>query len=359
MSQIIYLTGGGTAGHLFPAISVAQELQKRGCSTYIVTDKRCQKYLAPQLNIPTIVFTLGSISGSYLEKISTLIRIGIAFLVMCKKFYSAKPDLVIGFGGYASLPTLLAAMLFKIEVVIHEQNCPMGKVNRYFLNYASLIALNFKATAASFDAKYYDVAVIGNPIRQEITSQKFDKDFSTAPFTILIIGGSQGASVFDQLIPQAISIIAAQNKAIKVIQQVSAKSQQSISQTYQKLGITAEVNTFFSDISSCYAQAHVAICRSGAGTIAELIHVGLPAIFIPLPTAAANHQFYNAQALSSTNAAICLHQKDLTPLSLANELAALMNNTNELESMHQKLLLLRNNSSRDFADLIMELLSRQ
>lgn len=335
----ICLIGGGTGGHLFPAIATAQELERQNLKTFLITDQRCEKYLPKPMHIKTFVLKLGSIQASFWQKILTLFRMGLAVISSIKILMQEKPLIVVGFGGYPTLPTLLAARLLKIPIVLHEQNCFLGKVNKMFAKSAAFIALNFEQTQNIDPDLKHKIVITGNPIRQEIAAYKLEKDFAQTPFTILVIGGSQGASYFDDLMIKTINLLKQQtNKEIKIIQQSSLARHEQMKKKYHDIGVQAEISDFFQDICSKYNQAHLVIARSGAGAISELIQLGLPAILVPLPTSAQNHQLYNAQALSKAEASWYFEQKDLKPDILADQIAKLMLQPSLLQEARSNLL---------------------
>jgi UDP-N-acetylglucosamine--N-acetylmuramyl-(pentapeptide) pyrophosphoryl-undecaprenol N-acetylglucosamine transferase len=355
----VFLVGGGTGGHLFPAISIAQELEGRGFATCLVTDVRCQRYLPTDLKIQTIVLNLASMGSGLLQKIKALFSIAISTIVMLKVFWAERPSLLVAFGGYPSLPVLIAAMVFRTPIVLHEQNCFMGKVNKLFCSRAKLIALNFAKTFNLPENSQDKTVVVGNPVREQIKLCNLIKDFAQVPFTILIVGGSQGAVVFDELVPSAIKILRTSiSTPIKIVQQSAKKNHERIAQIYKELGIDYELSDFFKNMPELYGQSSLAICRSGASTIAELIYLGLPSILVPLPTSAANHQFYNAKALLEQGAAIYFIQKYLTPQILADEIKRFVLNTDALQDMRNNLLGMRVDSAKIFTDHIISLLVR-
>ena len=355
----VFLVGGGTGGHLFPAISIAMELEGRGFATCLITDTRCQKYLPADFKIQTIVLKLSSMGPGILKKLGSLFSIAISTFSMIRVFFSERPSLVVAFGGYPSLPVLLAAVVFSTPIILHEQNSFMGRVNKLFSSRAKLIALNFAKTFNLGKNNEDKVIVVGNPVREQIKSCNLIKDFKHHPFNILIIGGSQGAVVFDTLVPQAIKILGSLTQVpIKVIQQAAKKNHYQITQIYQELGVEFELSDFFQNMPELYGQASLAICRSGASTIAELIYLGLPSILVPLPTSAANHQVYNAKALVEPGGAVYFIQKYLTPQILADEIKRFISNTAALEEMREYLLGMRIDSAKIFTDHIISFLVR-
>jgi UDP-N-acetylglucosamine--N-acetylmuramyl-(pentapeptide) pyrophosphoryl-undecaprenol N-acetylglucosamine transferase len=355
VSLKICLIGGGTGGHLFPAIATAQELERQNIKTFLITDKRCEKYLPDSMSIKTFIFTLGSMSAPLMQKLLTLARMSVATLLSIKILLQEKPMLVVGFGGYPTLPTLLAARILKIPIALHEQNCFLGKVNKIFAKSALLIALNFKQTQ-NIDANLQgEIIVTGNPIRQEIAECKFEKNFEEEPFTVLVIGGSQGALYFNDLMIQAIILLKKQtSKEIKIIQQAPLAFHQQMQKSYFDIGIQVEISDFFLDICLQYNKAHLVIARSGASTISELINAGLPAILVPLPTSAQNHQLYNAQVLSDAKASWYFEQKNLNPKILADQVLKLMMQPSILQEARNNLLNMKKDAAKIFASSLVK-----
>jgi UDP-N-acetylglucosamine--N-acetylmuramyl-(pentapeptide) pyrophosphoryl-undecaprenol N-acetylglucosamine transferase len=349
----ICLIGGGTGGHLFPAISTAQELERQNIKTFLITDQRCAKYLPSHMLIKTFVLKLGSMNMGIVQKFLTLSNMGIATLTSIKILLQEKPSLVVGFGGYPTLPTLIAARILKVPIVLHEQNCFLGKVNKMFAKSAALIAMNFEQTQNVDTNVKHKTIVVGNPIRQEITTYKFDKDFSATPFTILVIGGSQGASFFDALMIDTVTLLKQKTtKEIRIIQQASLALHAKMKEKYRNIGVNAEISNFFQDIYLKYNQANLVIARSGASTISELIYAGLPAILVPLPTSAQNHQLYNAKALSSAKASWYFAQNDLTCNVLADQILPLILQPSILQEARTNLLAMKKDAAQIFASAL-------
>ncbi len=330
----ILLSAGGTGGHLFPAIAIAEPLKKAGINVHLVTDLRCQKYLTDDLNIEVHITDLYLKFGGVINRIIAAFKTTKAIIKATFLVKKLNPDLVIGFGGYPSFPAVFAAKILKIPIIIYEPNCYLGSSNKFFANDAKIIALAFEKTQ-NLDNNYQQkVVIVGDIIRDNIkklaTKNKTKKDFDTKIFNIFIFGGSQGAKIFAQLIPEAIKLLHKKitnlklNTKITVTQQAAIDDQTKIAKIYDQLNISYQLLDFFHNIAEIYTKSHLAISRAGSGTVGELTMVNLPAIFIPLPSAAADHQYYNAKALSDTNSSWCYRQEDLTPEILANKIADLI-----------------------------------
>lgn len=346
MSKIIII-GGGTGGHLFPAISLGQELSDQGVDISLITDTRCQKYLPQDLKIPVKIFHIGLLRSSLWSKFCVAFRVIFATLQSIPLIYKAK--CVIGFGGYTSLPPLIAATIMRIPIVLHEQNSVLGKVTKLFANSSQIIAVNFEDT--QIDKRYLaKVSVVGNPIRKTIaTSITTKSDY----LRILVIAGSQGAQKFDELLPEAIKLLVPKQK-IKLTQQVTDHSK--ILKQYTLLQkdypeFEFEISTFFQNMEELYANCDLVIARSGASTIAELIAATKPAILIPLPTAAQNHQFFNAISMQNKGACICFEQNHDAD-ELVDQILNLDNK--KLKEMSANFKKMQKNSRKIFAELLMK-----
>jgi len=346
MSDIV-IVGGGTGGHLFPAMSLAQELYGQGINVSLITDTRCEKYLPQDLKIPIKIFHIGSLRSGLLSKFCVAFRVLFATLQSFKLIYKAK--CVVGFGGYTSLPPLIAAKILRVPLVLHEQNSVPGKVTKLFASSAKIIAVNFEDT--QIDKKHLDkVSVVGNPIRKTIATTTAT---ASDHLRILVIAGSQGAQKFDELLPEAIKLLVPKQK-IRITQQVTDYNK--VSERYSDLqeaypNFEFQISTFFQNMEELYTDCDLVIARSGASTIAELIASAKPAILIPLPTAAQNHQFFNAVSMQNKGACICFKQTNNAD-QLADQILRL--DKNKLEEMSKNLQKMQKNSRKIFADLLIK-----
>ncbi|WP_375333089.1 MULTISPECIES: undecaprenyldiphospho-muramoylpentapeptide beta-N-acetylglucosaminyltransferase [unclassified Candidatus Tisiphia] len=355
----IIVAGGGTAGHLFPAIALGEELMKRGYELHLITDVRCQKYLTEDLKLIPHIINFRLPPKGLFNKFKLLISLLIITFKMLLLLVKIKPYAIIGFGGYPTFPPLLAAVFLRIPIIVYEQNCFIGKANRFFLKYARKVALTYDET------KNYDILdknkklVIGNIVRENVKNLKVRNDFGNDPFRIFIFGGSQGAKIFSTLVPEAIQILVQSNPDIKlhITQQASIEDHDNIAKIYAQLKIPYKLADFFYDMDQQYASQELVISRAGASTISELCYVGLPAIFIPLPSASENHQFYNAKALEDSGAGWCFEQNDVTAEKLASKLLVLVRNRDILQQTSHQLLKKKNDGSMVLADAVEEIIS--
>ena len=297
-NEFILLATGGTGGHIFPALALKDELEKNGYKVKVTADARFSKFHQfdeDNIFIPSANF----VNRAPLKILYSLFTLFKGFIRALLLIHKVQPKLVIGFGGYVSYPTMLAAIILGKEIILHEANTVLGKVNRMLLWRAKYLTTGFPITKG-IKAKYQDkVVYTGNPVRPEILASSLKKKSRSADkLSILIIGGSQGAKIFSKIIPEVIVNLpqAIKNK-LHICQQAKEEDIEMIKARYSKENIACVIRSFFNDMNKQLAQADLMISRSGASTVAELIAFKLPAIFIPYPSATDNHQYYNAEEI--------------------------------------------------------------
>jgi UDP-N-acetylglucosamine--N-acetylmuramyl-(pentapeptide) pyrophosphoryl-undecaprenol N-acetylglucosamine transferase len=318
MTKPIILVSGGTAGHLFPAIALENALKEKGFAAQILTDTRGAQYINPD-DLLHDRLSINHQAGS-LQKSIDVVK---DFFKARKLFKRLKPSYVIGFGGYPTLAPLWAAYSLKIPIVIHEQNALMGKANRLITPIAQKIALSFEHTFGIRSKNKSKCTYIGNPVRPEILNlqDKISIIATTDKFNILIIGGSQGAKIFSDIIPDAIALLPNDiQKHLKITQQVRPEYLDETNAKYINLSAEVELSPFFQQVGEKIINTDLMICRAGASTIAENLVLGCPALYIPLPSSAENHQYINAKEVERLKAGSIIEQKNLTPASLATEI---------------------------------------
>jgi UDP-N-acetylglucosamine--N-acetylmuramyl-(pentapeptide) pyrophosphoryl-undecaprenol N-acetylglucosamine transferase len=353
----ILLAAGGTGGHLFPAIAIAEELAKRKISAHLITDQRCAKYLTPDLPVEAHIINIHMKMSGLIAKIKSLAALILACFHAIILLHKIRPNLVIGFGGYPSFPSLLAAILLGIPIVIHEQNCFFGKSNRIFARFAKLIALSYKETK-NINPKFKSKIIFtGDIVRSKIYNLPPKKSFSGKNFHLFIVGGSQGAQIFSKLVPNAIKKLKKLNPKlnISITQQTSKADQASVSQIYAKLGIKHELAEFFHNMPEIYKKSQLVIARSGASTIGELTSIGLPAIFVPFPYAAEDHQYFNAKALADNGASWCYRQEEISDSILSEKIHELTTNKKLLEQASIALIARKNNGAEYLVDTVLKI----
>jgi UDP-N-acetylglucosamine--N-acetylmuramyl-(pentapeptide) pyrophosphoryl-undecaprenol N-acetylglucosamine transferase len=327
-SPLILLAAGGTGGHLFPAEALGVELMKRGMRMRLVTDARAIRYsglFTKDLIDVVPSETMRGRSPWSLARTGVMLAAGTA--VALNLMRKLKPAAVVGFGGYPTLPPLLAARLLGIPSVIHDSNAVLGRANRFLSGRVSAIATSLPGVLDQDPALAAKATTTGTPMRPAIlaaAATKFVAPEPTGPLRLLVVGGSQGARVMSDIVPGAIERLepALWNRLV-LVQQVREEDMARVRAAYDRLTINAELAPFFSDLPARLASSHLVISRSGAGTVAELGAVGRPAILVPLPGSIDQDQFANAGVLAQAGGAIRIAQSDFTPDRLAAEISAL------------------------------------
>ncbi len=319
--RAVLLAAGGTGGHLFPAEALAHALQKRGVAVELVSDSRALKFGAdfPARAVHAIAAATPS-GGSIFGK-------ALAALTLARGTWSARgllrkinPLAVVGFGGYPTVPPLLAAAQLKFPSVLHEQNAVMGRANRFLSANATAIATGF-ADVSGFDARIRSkLTHVGNPLRPMVIEAAGlpTPGFDDGLLRLLVTGGSQGARVMSDIVPQAIAALPAESRArLRVVQQARAEDCERATAAYKAAGVAHEVAAFFKDLPLRIAQSHLVIGRAGAGTVSELAAIGRASILVPLPGSLDQDQAGNAAVLAKPGAADVVLQADFTPQALS------------------------------------------
>lgn len=335
-SRLIILSSGGTGGHVFPAQALAEKLLSQGHRLALITDRRGDSYGDSFPGIETRFVQAAGVSGrGPVAKGVALFRLAVGFFQARNLLREMKPDVVVGFGGYPTIPTMLAASRLKIKTVIHEQNAVLGRANRLLAPRASRIATAFKTTAHLRDTDLERTVWTGNPVRPEILAlrnQPFPALDAESPIRILITGGSQGASVFSKVVPEALaSLPDSLRRRIRITQQCRREDISSVRAAYARTETEAVLAPFFDDIPKRLGEAHLVICRAGASTTAELSCAGRPAILVPYPHAIDDHQTVNAARFCDSGGAWMIPDSDFTPKVLSDRLISLFSMRSTLE----------------------------
>lgn len=332
------LAAGGTGGHLFPAEALGSELMKRGLRVRLVTDDRAARYTGLFSKDMLDIVPSETIRGrDPLSLARTAIRLSAGMAVAMALMSRLKPALVIGFGGYPTLPPLMAAKLFGIPTIIHDSNAVLGRANRLLSSRVNAIATSLPGVFDRDPSLAGKATVTGTPMRPavlEAASVPYDAPDITGPLKVLVVGGSQGARVMADIVPFAIERLepALWNR-LKLTQQVRDEDMARVRAVYDKLKIAVELAPFFNDLPARLASSHFVVSRSGAGTVAELAAIGRPSILVPLPGAIDQDQFANAGVLSNAGGAIRIPQAEFTPDRLAAEISALAAEPSRLVDM--------------------------
>ena len=319
----ILLAAGGTGGHVFPAEALARTLIARGHAVRLATDPRGRAFGDRLPEVPVDAVRSATVAPGLLGKLKTAALLGLGYLDARGVLRRHRPSVVVGFGGYPSAPTVLAASRAGIPVLLHEQNALLGRVNRWLAGRAATIATGFPRQAAP-GQDGSRIVVTGNPVRPAISAKAavpFPAPDGEGRLTLLVLGGSQGARVFSELIPAAIALLPEGLRArLSIVQQCRPEDIEACRALYRAIGVDATLATFFEDVPERLAAAQLVICRSGASTAAELATIGRPAILVPYPFAMDDHQTANARAIAGVGAGWLMPQSDLTPEVLASRL---------------------------------------
>lgn len=327
MTQTVLIMAGGTGGHVFPGLAVAEALQASGWQVvWLGTRAGMENRLVRQQGYSMEAIDFSGLRGKRLLTWATLpLRLLKAFAQSVRILRRVKPDVVLGMGGYPAFPGGVMAVLLNKPLVIHEQNSVPGLTNKILARLADKVALGFPVDLPAGADK---VVVAGNPVRREIVALDApEKRFAgrSGPLRLLVVGGSLGAQVLNTVVPLALSKIP-QNTRPTVVHQAGEKNLETIREQYAQLDVSAQPVAFIDDMAQQYAQCDLVVCRAGALTVSELAAAGVASILVPYPYAVDDHQTGNARFLSDSQAAILLPQSDLGADSLA---ALLMRLTRE------------------------------
>lgn len=324
VSRHYVLAAGGTGGHLIPAFALAVELERRGHHVALVTDDRGAKIPGKPDFLPAHVLPAGRLGKNPLALWKGLRAIWQGRAMALRLFESFEPSCVIGFGGYPALPALLAARSAKIPTVIHEQNAVLGRVNRFLAKRVNAIATAYGEVERLDPKLWGKVHRVGNPVRPEVLALRgdpFPEFTEDGLFRVLVTGGSQGASVLSEVVPDGLAMLPPSLRhRLQVTQQCRPEDLEAVRARYAAHEIPAELGTYFEDMQGRLAAAHLFIGRAGASTIAELTAVGRPAILIPLPIATDDHQAANTREIVAAGGARAIRQSGFTPKELAKQI---------------------------------------
>lgn len=328
------LMAGGTGGHLFPAMALAQELRRRGHDIHLVTDERVTHYGAefPATAVHVVPAATPSIRHpvKFVKAAFVILGgLGKARAVLRK----INPDAVVGFGGYPCFPPFLAASLLGMTGVLHEQNAVLGRANRALARFAKVLAMSFAETAHAerFGLKK---VLVGNPVRDRVRAvagTDYPALTGEGPINLLVFGGSQGARAFSDIVPAAIALLDDKlRRRLSVTQQCREEDLERVAEVYRAARVNVELAAFFTDLPERIAASHLVIGRAGASTVAELGVLGRPAILVPLPGSLDQDQRANALVMERAGGAWVADQATLSPQSLATELEALFQSPDRL-----------------------------
>jgi UDP-N-acetylglucosamine--N-acetylmuramyl-(pentapeptide) pyrophosphoryl-undecaprenol N-acetylglucosamine transferase len=336
-ARTIVLAAGGTGGHMFPAEALARELLGRGFAVALVTDKRGQAFGDKVPGVTVHRIRAGRIGAGIMGKVTALAETALGTIEAARLLRLLAPAAAVGFGGYPSVPTMLAATRQNLATVLHEQNAILGRANRLLASRVGTIATSFVTVGAMRANPRTRIVETGNPVRPAIAALRgapYAAPAADGPIRILITGGSQGARILSAVVPAALAQLDPELKRrLAVMQQARGEDLAEVRRAYQAAGIEADTAPFFDDVPARLARAHLVIARAGASTVAEITTVGRPAILVPYRYAADDHQTANAAALAAETAARVIAETAFTPERLAAEIAALVAAPQDLEAL--------------------------
>jgi UDP-N-acetylglucosamine--N-acetylmuramyl-(pentapeptide) pyrophosphoryl-undecaprenol N-acetylglucosamine transferase len=356
-AQHFVLAAGGTGGHMVPAAALAAELGRRGHRVALISDDRGVRFPGLFEGVQTHILPAGRLSGGPIGWARAAKAMLSGRSMAIELFRHFQPAAVIGFGGYPALPALLAAFNRKIPTAIHEQNAVLGRVNRLVAGRVSAIATSYATVERLKDAYRGKTHLVGNPVRDSIIALRakpYPLIEEDGIFRVLVTGGSQGASILSQVVPDGLSLLPINfRRRLQVTHQARIEDIDAARAKYAELSIAADLATYLPDLPEHLAWAHLVIARAGASTLAELTCAGRPAILVPLPSATDDHQTVNAREMTAAGGARTIDQRNFTPIELAKQMqrlgldpAALNNAAARARSCG------RPDAARDLADLV-------
>ena len=358
VSRHYVLAAGGTGGHLIPAFALATELEQRGHHVALITDARGAQIPGKPAALTAHVLPAGRFQGknplSWIKAFKAILE---GRSMALRLFDSFQPSAVVGFGGYPALPALLAATSAKVPTLIHEQNAVLGRVNRLLAGRVNAIATAYGEIDRLADKHMSKVHLVGNPVREDLLTlrdQPFPPFSADGLLRVLVTGGSQGATVLSEVVPDGLAMLPpALRTRLQVTQQCRAEDIEAVRARYAGHDIPAELGTYFEDMAERLADAHLFVGRAGASTIAELTAVGRPAILIPLPIATDDHQAANCREVVKAGGARAIRQHKFTPAELAKQIQAIAQSPETLaNAAHGAWNCGYPNAVRDLADLV-------
>jgi UDP-N-acetylglucosamine--N-acetylmuramyl-(pentapeptide) pyrophosphoryl-undecaprenol N-acetylglucosamine transferase len=339
MSMSFVLAAGGTGGHVFPAEALAGELLGRGSRVHLLSDGRVDAFAGRVPGVEVHRVRAGRFGGGPSQAVKALVESVLGIMQARELLRRLAPTRVIGFGGYPSVPTMLAAESLRLPTILHEQNAVLGRANRLLAPRVQLIAMGFPSTAGLRATDRARAVHTGNPVRPAILAAgaaRYRAPEPGRPIELLILGGSQGARILSEVVPPALAVLPTRLRGVlRISQQVRSEDLAAVASAYRRNGITADVNLFFDDVPARLARAHLAICRAGASTVAELAAIGRPAVLIPYPHATDDHQTANALAFAEAGGGWVMPQSSVTPDTLATRLERLLADSAALSAAAQ------------------------
>jgi UDP-N-acetylglucosamine--N-acetylmuramyl-(pentapeptide) pyrophosphoryl-undecaprenol N-acetylglucosamine transferase len=360
VSRAVVLAAGGTGGHLFGAEALAGELLSLNKEVHLLSDARAETFAKQLPEIEVHQIRAGRFGDGLANTAHAFGEVAIGVLQARRLLRRINPACVIGFGGYPSVPSMLAAVSLGRPTLIHEQNAVLGRANRLLAPRVQQISTGFPSAAGMRPSDRARTVYVGNPVRSGVLARaptRYKALLRGAPIELLILGGSQGARIMSDIVPLALAALPTRyREMLRVSQQARPEDLAAAETVYREKGIAAEVQSFFADVPERLAQVHLVICRAGASTIAELAAIGRPAILIPYPYATDDHQTANARAFAEAGGGWVITQAELRPDTLALHLEYLLGDQAALtEAARCAAQFGRRDATRDLARLAIDL----
>jgi UDP-N-acetylglucosamine--N-acetylmuramyl-(pentapeptide) pyrophosphoryl-undecaprenol N-acetylglucosamine transferase len=357
----LLITGGGTGGHIFPALCVAEEFiasYRDSSVVFVGAEGGMEENLVPGRGFPLRKLKVKGIIGkSFSETLKNLLLLCLVFPSCVRVISDEKPDAVIGFGGYASGPVVFSAWLMNYITAIHEQNSIPGLTNKVLGKVVDRVFISFKDSAKYFKSR--GVIETGMPVRKEILNVG-SENIRNKKFTVLIIGGSQGARALNRIFIKLVDEIPWIKEKVAIIHQTGQRDKEEVENKYRNAGIDAEVYDFINDMHNIYPRVDLVVARAGASTLAELSALGKPSILIPFPYAAGNHQLLNAKKFSDAGAAELILESELTTEKIATTIKSIMDSPERQKMMGEKAkLIFKKDSARIIVNHIVEMIKER
>jgi UDP-N-acetylglucosamine--N-acetylmuramyl-(pentapeptide) pyrophosphoryl-undecaprenol N-acetylglucosamine transferase len=332
LTPCVLIAGGGTGGHLFPGIALARELERRTSARirFLGSSHGIERHAVPKAGYPVELLDIRGLRREGIRgTLRLLFQIPRSLFAALRSLRRDRPDLTVGVGGYAAMPGLAASVALRVPIVLLEQNALPGLTTRLFAPFAKRICVSFAETCSRFGRT---AVLTGNPVRLPASTGSLEEDEASRaqPLRLLVFGGSAGAHRLNEIVPEA---VAAAGIPLAVVHQTGERDRAEVEARYRALGVAATVHAFIDDMMSAYQAADLVVCRSGATTVAELTVLGRPAILVPFPFAAGDHQRHNAEALVRGGAAWLILDRELDAEGLARRLREASSDRGALHAM--------------------------
>ncbi len=354
-APLLVIAAGGTGGHMFPAQALAEEMLARGWRVKLSTDARGARYTSgfPEGTEIEEISSATFARGGWIEKVAVPPRILAGTVAAVWKMLKQRPNVVVGFGGYPSIPALAAACLLRLPRMIHEQNGVPGEVNRVFAPRVDLVACGIWPTDLPEDVTAEHT---GNPVRRAVHDRAGASYIAPGdyPIKLVVIGGSQGARVMSEVVPAAVAELPDRVLSnLTIVQQAREEDVEAVTAAYDQIGVRAQVEPFIHDVPRHFAEAQLIISRAGASSVADIAAIGRPAILVPYPYAAGDHQTANARGLVAAGGAIMMPERHFTAAALAEHIQVVLEDPDGASRMARASLSQgRPDAAQTLADLV-------